>query len=91
MTTSISSRKRAACKCRLAADGGRADHSPIAGHNLFLTVTTRRISPPVDFLPRTGKVAVTISRGQVLVADGQFRGAAGHGAFLSRGLNQYLV
>jgi dihydropyrimidinase len=34
---------------------------------------------------------VTISRGQVLVADGQFRGAAGHGAFLSRGLNQYLV
>jgi dihydropyrimidinase len=39
----------------------------------------------------TGKVAVTISRGQVLVADGQFRGAAGHGAFLSRGLNQYLV
>ena len=39
----------------------------------------------------TGKVATTISRGQVVVADGKFRGSAGHGAFLSRGLNQYLV
>jgi dihydropyrimidinase len=39
----------------------------------------------------TGKVAVTISRGQVVVADGEFQGPAGHGRFLSRGLNQYLV
>jgi dihydropyrimidinase len=39
----------------------------------------------------TGKVAVAISRGQVVVADGEFRGPAGHGRFLSRGLNQYLV
>jgi dihydropyrimidinase len=39
----------------------------------------------------TGKVAVTISRGQVVVADGEFRGAAGHGGFLPRDLNQYLV
>jgi len=39
----------------------------------------------------TGKVAVTMSRGQVVVADGAFRGAAGHGRFLPRGLNQYLV
>jgi len=39
----------------------------------------------------TGKVAVTLSRGQVVVADGEFRGSAGHGSFLSRGLNQYLV
>jgi dihydropyrimidinase len=39
----------------------------------------------------TGKVAVTISRGQVVVTEGEFRGAAGHGGFLSRGLNQYLV
>jgi dihydropyrimidinase len=42
-------------------------------------------------MPITGKVAVTISRGQVVVADGEFRGSAGHGAFLSRDLNQYLV
>ena len=39
----------------------------------------------------TGKVAVTISRGRVVVADGEFQGPAGHGRFLSRGLNQYLV
>ena len=39
----------------------------------------------------TGKVAVTISRGQVVVADGEFRGSPGHGRFLSRDLNQYLV
>ncbi len=39
----------------------------------------------------TGQVSVTLSRGQVVVANGQFRGSAGHGRFLSRGLNQYLV
>ena len=39
----------------------------------------------------TGKVDVTISRGRVVVADGEFRGAAGHGAFLPRDLNQYLL
>jgi dihydropyrimidinase len=39
----------------------------------------------------TGKVAVTISRGRVVVADGAFTGSAGHGTFLSRGLNQYLL
>jgi dihydropyrimidinase len=39
----------------------------------------------------TGQVAVTMSRGQVVVKDGEFSGPAGHGTFLSRGLNQYLV
>jgi len=39
----------------------------------------------------TGKVAVTISRGRVVVADGEFRGSAGHGSFLPRDLNQYLA
>jgi dihydropyrimidinase len=39
----------------------------------------------------TGQVAVTISRGRVLVADGEFRGAAGHGEFLPRGLCEYLL
>jgi dihydropyrimidinase len=39
----------------------------------------------------TGKVAVTISRGRVVVADGEFRGPAGHGSFLPRDLNQYLA
>jgi dihydropyrimidinase len=39
----------------------------------------------------TGKVAATISRGRVVVADGEFRGAATRGAFLPRDLNQYLL
>jgi dihydropyrimidinase len=39
----------------------------------------------------TGRVVATISRGQVVVADGEFQGAAGHGSFLPRDLNQYLV
>src|SRR6201988_3595080 len=39
----------------------------------------------------TGKVAVTISRGQVVVADGEVKGSTGHGTFLARGLNQYLL
>jgi dihydropyrimidinase len=39
----------------------------------------------------TGKVDVSMSRGEVVVAGGEFRGPAGHGAFLPRGLNQYLV
>jgi dihydropyrimidinase len=39
----------------------------------------------------TGRVVATISRGQVVVADDEFQGAPGHGNFLSRDLNQYLV
>ena len=39
----------------------------------------------------TGKVAVTISRGQVVVADGEFRGSPGTAASCPAGLNQYLV
>ncbi|UMG94061.1 dihydropyrimidinase [Nocardioides sp. TF02-7] len=38
-----------------------------------------------------GHVDVTISRGTVLVEDGEFRGRAGHGRFLERDLSQYLV
>ena len=39
----------------------------------------------------TGKVAVAISRGRVVVADGEFRGSTGYGSFLPRDLNQYLA
>jgi dihydropyrimidinase len=39
----------------------------------------------------TGQVALTMSRGRVVVNNGQFTGAAGHGAFLRRDLCQYLV
>jgi dihydropyrimidinase len=39
----------------------------------------------------TGQVVTTLSRGRVVVGDGAYQGSTGHGAFLSRGLNQYLV
>ncbi len=37
-----------------------------------------------------GHVDTVLSRGRVVVHDGEFRGAAGHGRFLKRGLSQYL-
>src|ERR1700678_338267 len=39
----------------------------------------------------TGRVDTVLSRGRVIIAGGEYRGAAGHGAFLPRGLNQYLL
>jgi dihydropyrimidinase len=39
----------------------------------------------------TGRVVTTLSRGRVIVNDGEFLGAPGHGKFLPRDLNQYLV
>lgn len=38
-----------------------------------------------------GKVDTVLSRGQVIVADDQFHGRAGHGQYVKRGLSQYLV
>ncbi|KAE8764328.1 dihydropyrimidinase [Georgenia thermotolerans] len=38
-----------------------------------------------------GHVDTVISRGTVLVDDGEFRGRVGHGRYLKRGLSQYLV
>jgi dihydropyrimidinase len=39
----------------------------------------------------TGRVAVTMSRGRVVVSGGALHGSPGHGKFLPRDLNQYLV
>lgn len=39
----------------------------------------------------TGQVVTTLSRGRVVIGDGAYLGSPAHGAFLSRGLNQYLV
>jgi dihydropyrimidinase len=39
----------------------------------------------------TGGVSTVLSRGSVVVADGEFHGREGHGRFLSRELSQYLV
>jgi dihydropyrimidinase len=38
----------------------------------------------------TGQVVTTLSRGRVIIGDGAYQGNPGHGAFLPRGLNQYL-
>jgi dihydropyrimidinase len=38
-----------------------------------------------------GHVDVTISRGEILVENGEFHGRKGHGQFLRRGLSQYLI
>jgi dihydropyrimidinase len=37
-----------------------------------------------------GHVDTVLSRGEVIVDDGQFLGRAGHGRFLKRGLSQDL-
>jgi len=39
----------------------------------------------------TGRVETTLSRGQVVVDAGEYRGRAGHGRFLERELCQYLA
>ncbi|WP_148615288.1 dihydropyrimidinase [Nocardioides rubriscoriae] len=38
-----------------------------------------------------GHVDVVVSRGSVVVSDGEFHGRAGHGRYLRRGLTQYLT
>ena len=38
-----------------------------------------------------GKVDTVLSRGRVVVEDDAFLGSKGHGRFVKRGLNQYLV
>jgi dihydropyrimidinase len=42
-------------------------------------------------LELTGKVVTTLSRGHVVIDDGAYRGRPGHGAFLARSPNQYLL
>ena len=37
-----------------------------------------------------GHVDTVLSRGRVVVSEGEFRGAAGHGRFVKRGRSQYL-
>ena len=38
-----------------------------------------------------GHVDTVISRGRVLVDDGEYHGSPGHGRYLKRGLSQYLI
>jgi dihydropyrimidinase len=39
----------------------------------------------------TGRVVTTLSRGRVVIDEGEYRGSPGHGVFLPRGPNQYLL
>ena len=39
----------------------------------------------------TGRVETVLSRGEVIVDNGRFAGEKGHGRFLERGTNQYLI
>jgi len=39
----------------------------------------------------TGKAETVLSRGVVIIEDGQFAGEKGHGRYLERGTNQYLI
>ena len=39
----------------------------------------------------TGRVETVLSRGVVVVDEGQCAGDKGHGRFLERGRNQYLI
>jgi dihydropyrimidinase len=59
-----------------------------------LSVATHHMN--VDYsayegLEITGRVVTTLSRGRVVIDDGQYLGSTGHGTFLARGLNQYLL
>jgi dihydropyrimidinase len=59
-----------------------------------LSATTHHMN--VDYsayegMELTGRVVTTLSRGRVVIDDGTFHGRPGDGAFLPRGLNQYLV
>jgi len=38
-----------------------------------------------------GHVDTVISRGLVVIEDGEYHGYAGHGKYLKRGLSQYLI
>jgi dihydropyrimidinase len=74
------------------ADADIVIYDPVARQTL--SVATHHMN--VDYsayegMEITGKVMVTISRGRVVVAAGQFTGSPGHGSFLSRELNQYLL
>ncbi|TWP51837.1 dihydropyrimidinase [Lentzea tibetensis] len=77
------------------APGADADivvYDPIARQ----TISSETHHMAVDYsayegMEVTGKVDTVLSRGRVVIADGTFHGGAGHGKFLSRELNQYLI
>jgi dihydropyrimidinase len=74
------------------ADADIVVYDPVLEHTLG--VDTHHMA--VDYsayegMSITGGVSTVLSRGSVVIADGEFHGREGHGRFLSRELSQYLV
>jgi dihydropyrimidinase len=77
------------------ATGSDADiviYDPQARHTLSAATHHMNVDySAYEGLELTGQVVTTLSRGRAVIDDGEYRGTAGHGAFLARGLNQYLL
>jgi dihydropyrimidinase len=77
------------------ATGSDADiviYDPQARHTLSAATHHMNVDySAYEGLELTGQVVTTLSRGRVVIDDGEYQGTTGHGAFLARGLNQYLL
>jgi dihydropyrimidinase len=73
------------------ADADIVIYDPAAQQSLSATTHHMNVDySAYEGMEITGKVAVTMSRGRVLVENDEWRGSPGHGQFLSRDLCQYL-
>jgi dihydropyrimidinase len=66
-------------------DPGREQTLGVATHHMAVDYSA------YEGMSITGGVSTVLSRGSVVIADGEFHGREGHGKFLSRELSQYLV
>jgi dihydropyrimidinase len=77
------------------APGGDADivvFDPNRKHTISVDNQHMRVDySAYEGLEVTGKVESVLSRGRVIVDNGDYVGKPGDGAFIKRGLNQYLV
>ena len=77
------------------ATGSDADvviYDPLARHSLSAATHHMNVDySAYEGLELTGQVVTTLSRGRAVIDGGEYRGRTGHGTFLARGLNQYLL
>jgi dihydropyrimidinase len=77
------------------AAGSDADiviYDPVATQTLSAATHHMNVDySAYEGLEITGKVVTTLVRGRPVISDGEYVGAAGHGKFLARELNQYLL
>jgi len=77
------------------AAGSDADiviYDPRARHTLSAETHHMNVDySAYEGLELTGQVVTTLSRGRAVIDGGEYRGTTGHGTFLARGLNQYLL